>query len=127
MSSIRNELLSESLGPKARQPSISINVNNSITTDFGRHISGHDVEPTFDDRDTVRSKHLLVTPRLINVFRCRIQVSSLGLFTGSGDCRNQARSFSLIASREEGVGSTLDATGTTVRDNCDFGYFISTY
>ena len=42
------------------------------------------------------------------MFCCRIRVSSL--FKVLVDRRNQARSLFLIASREEGVGSTLDET-----------------
>ena len=89
LSSIRTEPLSDALGSKARQPSVFINVHNSTTMDSGRHISGHDVErlePSFDNRETVCFKHLLAIPRLINVFCCRIQVSSL--FKSSVDCRN---------------------------------------
>ena len=96
LSSIRVEPRSEALGSKARQPSVSINVHNSITTDFGQHMPYicHDVEPTFDNRKTVGSKHL-ATPRLKDVLCCRIQVSPL--FKGSADCRNQAHSFLLSA------------------------------
>jgi hypothetical protein len=91
LSSIKIESLSESLGSKARQPS----VHNSTTTDFGRNQSDHDVEPsTFDNRKTVCSKPLLATPRLIYVFCCRIQVSS---FKGSVDHQNEARSLLLLA------------------------------
>ena len=112
LSSIRIEPLSQALGSKARQPSVaSINVHNSTTTDFGRHISGHDAEPNFDNRETVCSKHLLATPRLTDVFCCRIRVSSL--LKVLVDRRNQVRSLLLIASREEGVGSTINA-GTRI-------------
>jgi hypothetical protein len=112
LSSIRTEPPSEGLGSKARQPSVSINVHNSTTADFGRNQSDHDVEPI---RKPVCSKHLLATPRLIDVFCCRIQVPSL--FKGWVDRRNEARSFSLLArswrSSESGRGSsTLDATFT---------------
>ena len=110
LSSIRTEPLSDALGSKARQPSVFINVHNSTTTDSGRHISGHDVEPSFDNRETVCSKHLLATPRLTDVFCCRIQVSSL--FKSSVDFRNETRSLLFVATREEGEGSTLDATST---------------
>ena len=98
LSSIRIEPLSEALGSKARQPSVSINVRNSTTTELRRNQSGHDVEPTFDNRETVCSKHLLATPRLTYEFCCRIRVSSL--FKGSVDRRNQTPSLLLIASRE---------------------------
>ena len=49
LSSIRIEPLSEALGSKARQPSVSISVHHSTTTDLRRNQPGHDVEPTFDN------------------------------------------------------------------------------
>jgi len=49
LSSIRIEPLYEVYGSKSGQPGVSVTVHRSTTSNFGRNISNHDVEPIFEN------------------------------------------------------------------------------
>ena len=65
LSTIRIEPSGDDHKLRSGQPGVSVTVHRSTRFDFGRSISDHDEEPTFDVAKPVRYLHLLVTPILI--------------------------------------------------------------